>query len=48
MPCTCKAIPISALSRAGIAAIMAQRAAYAGNRGAEELRSDESADEVIE
>jgi hypothetical protein len=47
MPCTCKAILISALSRAGIAAIMAQRAAYAGNR-AEELRSDESADEVIE
>ena len=46
MPCTYKAIPISAL-----AAIVAQRAAYAGNRvilGVEEPRSNESADHVIE
>jgi hypothetical protein len=48
MPCTFKAVPVSALSRAVIAAMMAQRAAYAGNRVIEELRGDESADKVIE
>ena len=48
MPCTCKAL-ISALSRAGIAAIVAQRAAYAGDcviLGVEEPRSNESADQA--